>query len=157
MATSKQIIDVVYSLFTDNNLSRVLPVLDEQVVLYIPEHLPFGGEYHGRSGFLGLMSAVYTLWDSLSVTSPVYFLHESDSSADAIIVTGTFEGMLHNDNEPIALPFIHYWLLKDQKVIGLRAFYWDSAALLDRLQSKKKGTDRSSNGPGNSESGNIAE
>ncbi|GAB4041524.1 nuclear transport factor 2 family protein [Spirosoma jeollabukense] len=146
MAIPKHLIDVVYSVFSDNNLSRILPVLDEKIVLYISENGPTGSEYHGRSGFLTMMSRLYTVCENLSVNSLVYFLPENDAQQNAIITTGFFEGKLLADNEPAVVPFIHCWQIKDDRVIELRAFSWDSAKLLNRLQQANKGTTLPPNG-----------
>ncbi|SFC02257.1 nuclear transport factor 2 family protein [Spirosoma endophyticum] len=152
MAIPKQIIEVVYGVFADNNLSRILPVLDEKIVLYISEYGPAGSEYHGRSGFLNMMSGLYTICENLSVNSLVYFTADNDHPQDAIVTTGFFEGKLLIDNEVAILPFIHYWQLKDDRVVELRAFNWDSTKLLHRLHRANKDTKLPSNGhhnPGN--------
>jgi ketosteroid isomerase-like protein len=155
MPTSKQIIDIVYKTVTDSNLSRVLPVLHEQIVLHVPPNVPFGGEYHGRSGFLALMSKVFRLWNSLKLTSLTYFTPDDSLSEVALVAVGKFEGKLPAIDEPMSVPFIHYWQLKDGKVVSLRAFYWDIDSLLTHFPPKKKGPDRPENGQYTSESGNL--
>ncbi len=154
MAIPKQLIEVVYGIFSDNNLSRILPVLDEKIVLYISENGPAGSEYHGRSGFLAIMSSLYKICENLSVNSLVYFLPENDARQNAVITTGYFEGKLLADNESAVLPFIHYWQIKDNRVVELRTFSWDSASLLNRLQHAHKGTDFQANGHHTDPNGN---
>jgi hypothetical protein len=146
MAYPKQIIRDVYSVFADNNLSRILPVLDEKIVLYISGYGPTGREYQGRSGFLTMMSELYTICENLRVDSLVYFTPDDDQQQELIITTGFFEGILIIDNELATLPFVHTWQVKAEKVVELRAFYWDFAKLLYRLQPGVKRPDFPSNG-----------
>lgn len=145
MATPKHIIEVVYGVFSDNNLSRILPVLDEKIVLYLSEYGPAGSEYHGRSGFLTMMSSLYTICENLSINSLVYFIPENEHQQNAIVTTGFFEGKLLVDNEFAVLPFVHYWQVEDDRLVELRAFTWDSANLLSRIRQEKDGPNLPSN------------
>ncbi|MBD2757254.1 nuclear transport factor 2 family protein [Spirosoma validum] len=153
MANPKPIIEVVYGVFADNNLSRILPVLDEKIVLYSSEYGPAGLEYHGRSGFITMMSRLYAICENLSVNSLVYYSPDDDQLQDTIITTGFFKGKLLIDNELAVLPFVHYWQLKDNRVLRLRAFSWDSAKLLNRLQQANIGPNLPSNGHHNAGNG----
>ncbi|UFH56294.1 nuclear transport factor 2 family protein [Spirosoma sp. KNUC1025] len=158
MATTKQIIDLVYSTITDSNLSRVLPVLDEQIVLHIPDNVPFGGEYHGRGGFLALMSNVYKLYESIQLSSLIFFAPDDASLLEkSIVVTGKLEGKLHISDEPITVSFIHYWLLSQEKVVELRVFHWDTERLRSHFLPPAKGPMGSANGHSSSENGNLPE
>ncbi|KAA6438523.1 hypothetical protein FEM33_17715 [Dyadobacter flavalbus] len=145
MADPKQIVENVYSVFTDNNLSRILPLLDEKIAIYIVGHGPTDREYQGRSGFLTMMSQLYTICENLRVHSLIYFTPEDDQQ-DSIITTGLFEGILRIDNEPSVLPFVHSWQIKAEKVVELRVFYWNSAKLLYRLQPEGNRPDFLPNG-----------
>ncbi|MVM41811.1 hypothetical protein GO730_35960 [Spirosoma sp. HMF3257] len=153
MANPKQIIEVVYSVFADNNLSRILPLLDEEIVLYSSDYGPTGSEYHGRSGFLTLMSRLYTICENLSVQSLIYFTPDDDQHQDLIMTTGFFEGKLMVDNELAIMPFVHAWKVKAERVVELRAFYWDSAKLLNRIQQGNNGSNLPPNGQHSSSNG----
>lgn len=154
MAIPRQLIEVVYGVFSDNNLSRILPVLDEKIVLYISENGPAGAEYHGRSGFLAMMSSLYKICENLSVNSLVYFIPDNEHQQNAIVTTGFFEGKLLVDNELAVLPFVHYWQVKDDRVAELRAFSWDAANLLNRLQHAHRGANFPTNGHHRAANGN---
>ncbi|GAB3800045.1 hypothetical protein GCM10028819_24570 [Spirosoma humi] len=147
MANPKPIIEVVYGVFADYNLSRILPVLDEKIVLYNSEYGPGGREYYGRSGFLTMMSDLYAICENPSVNSLVYFTPDNDQwPPDTIVTTGFFEGTLLIDNELASLPFVHYWQIKKERIVELRTFSWNSAKLLNRLQRTTKGPNLPSNG-----------
>lgn len=134
MSTSKQIVDLIYSMVTENNLSRALPVLDEHIALYISENVPFGGVYHGRSGFLTMISKLYSVWDQLQLSSLTYFIPEMGLQESTVVITGRIEGYPLKSNELTALPFLHHWTLADEKITELRAFHWDVDPLLHQLQ-----------------------
>lgn len=146
MATSRDIIDVVYGVITDSNISRILPMLDEQLVVYISGDMPFGGEYMGRSGFLTLMSKVYKVWENVSIRSLVYYMPDGQPSPYSLVATGSIEGKLIATNELSVVPFIHYWEVNDDRIRVLRAFNWNTSVLFDRLQQEKKPTNTFANG-----------
>ncbi len=139
MSTSKQIVDVIYSVIAENNLSRALPVLDEHIALYISEGVPFGGVYQGRSGFLTMMSNLYSVWDRLRLSPLTYFIPEMGLLASTLVITGRMEGYSSKSDELTVLPFLHHWTLADEKITELRAFHWDIDPLLHQHQFGKKG------------------
>ncbi|RYC71797.1 nuclear transport factor 2 family protein [Spirosoma sordidisoli] len=147
MPTSRQLIEVVYSVATDSNLSRILPILDEDIVLYMPDYMSIGGEYHGRRGFLTLMSRVYKRWERIELSALVFFIPDHDPLSNAVVTTGLFSGTLLPDSEPVSLPFLHYWQLKDEKIIALRAFSWHSAPLSNRSRQDQNPPNPFLNGP----------
>ncbi|GAB3276656.1 hypothetical protein GCM10027347_50320 [Larkinella harenae] len=133
MANPKQTIEAIYGVFSDNNISRLLPMLDENMVLYHSSYESTSIEFHGISGFLSIMSGLYTICENLSVNSLVYFRPDNDELQGSIITTGYFEGILTIDKKPAVLPFMHFWQVKAERVTELRAFCWDSAELQHRL------------------------
>lgn len=124
MSTSKQLVEVIYSIVTDNNLSRALPVLDEHIVIHISRDVSFGGEYQGRSGFLAMMSNLYNLWERVRLDSLTYYIPENNLTPTTIITTGNLEGGLLISDELTVLPFIHHWTVENEKITELRAFHW---------------------------------
>ncbi len=148
MAAPNAIIKLIYEMLSQGNLSRILPLVDEQVTIYIPDLVPFGGVYHGRSGFLALMAKVYPFSDKLRQDSLLYFSPEEVTSDDVFITTGRCTGTQRGMDAPINVPFLHYWLLKDEKVAVFRAFYWDIERLPPYLSGTKLSFTPSPNGQG---------
>ncbi|GAB3879180.1 hypothetical protein GCM10028824_42210 [Hymenobacter segetis] len=144
MPNSKQIIEGIYRHIQENNLSKVLPLLDEHVQIHVPESLPFGGIYHGRAGYISLFSAITQTWASLQTESIQYYTR-NDVPDDVVVATGELRAQLQRNNAPYAMPFMNHWHLKDGKVIELTVFYWDTALLLATFHKNLPGP-ASSNG-----------
>ncbi|MGI4870882.1 MAG: nuclear transport factor 2 family protein [Janthinobacterium lividum] len=139
MPSSKQIIEGIYNLIRQNNLSKVLPLLDEHVQIHVPESLPFGGIYHGRAGYISLFSAITQTWASLSTESIQYYTRDG-APEEVVVATGELTAQLQRNNAPYAMPFMNHWRLHDGKVTALTVFYWDTAMLLATFHKDLPGT-----------------
>ncbi len=136
MFSSRQIIEKIYDDISQGNLSGVLPVLDEHIAIHLAGSLPWGGEFHGRNGFMSMISRRFQLWETYQKSSLHYFL--SDSEADnRIIVTGEINGKLTTATDSIVLSFVDLWRLKNGKVIDYMVFYFDTIRLLHYVQQGK--------------------
>jgi ketosteroid isomerase-like protein len=139
MSTSKQIIEGIYHRIQENNLSKVLPLLDEHVQIHVPESLPFGGIYHGRAGYIKLFSAITETWASLRTDSIEYYTRDG-APEEVVVATGELMAQLQRNNAPYAMPFMNHWRLKGGKVVELTVFYWDTAMLLSTFHKDLPGS-----------------
>jgi hypothetical protein len=152
MASSTHTVQLIYTMLAEGNLSRILPLLDEHMAIHLPERTVFGGVYHGRNGFLALMSNVFQVTDSLSWGPLTHFTPAADAPddapEDAVVTTGTVAITLPGKAAAGIFPFCHYWLLQNEKVIVFRAFQWDTDAVTPRLPILEIGPGLSPNGQG---------
>ncbi|MFD1142395.1 nuclear transport factor 2 family protein [Larkinella insperata] len=129
MASSKHLIEEIYDHIARGNLSKVLPVLDEHIRVYVPESLPFGGAYLGRDGYVSMLSKAMQTWQTPIVRPQHYYLPEN-ASDDLLIVSGEFEVTLPGAEATSVFPFVDQWRVRDRTIVELRIFYWDTARLL---------------------------
>jgi hypothetical protein len=130
MASSTQLIQLIYAMLAEGNLSQTLPLMDEQVSIQISESLDCGEVYHGRSGFFYLLSSVYESADTLVWEPLTYFTPAGDSPDEAIVAVGALRSTLAGKEAAFVRPFMHHWLLQNEKVTGLRAFHPDANMVL---------------------------
>jgi len=129
MPTPKQIIEKIYADISQGNVSSVLPVLDEHVAIYMPRSLPWESEFHGRDGFMSMLTRRFQLWEIYQKNALRYFTSEQDFNT-GIIVTGEITGKLIITSDSITIPFVDQWLLTDGQVIEYKVFYWDIIELV---------------------------
>lgn len=132
MTSSKHLIEGIYDHLAKGNVSKVLPVLDEHIRVYIPESLPFGGTFYGRAGYVSMLSKAMQTWQTMVIRPQCYFMPE-DASDETLIVTGEFEAVLPETAAHCSFQIINQWRVRNRHVIELRLFCWDTAQLLHDL------------------------
>ena len=145
MSNNKQIIEGLYQNMSEHNLSKVLPVLDEHIKVWLPESLPFGGEFLGREGFISMVAKINQVWEKLRIIYLHYYLPEA-SDGDQILVHGKMEGKAFQADGPYTFHFINQWQLKNNRIIGHRVFFDDTLTLLQYFNQSQHGSNNLLNG-----------
>lgn len=145
MKNNKQIIEGLYQNMSERNISKVLPVLDEHLKIWVPKSLPFGGEFLGREGFIAMVSKLNHIWENLKISYLHYYLPE-EINADQILVQGKMEGKAFQADESYTFHFINQWRLKENRIIEHSVFFEDTSALLQYLNNHTNNADNFLNG-----------
>lgn len=102
---------------------NVRPHVAEDVVLRLPESLPWGGERRGWEGY------------QESLASMAGFLAEFDVSDttftpldDAIVIRMNISGRIAASGKAFSMPLLEVWRLRDCKVCEITAFFFDTMA-----------------------------
>lgn len=113
----------------DGDFSGIAATLDPECVIYQPSSLPYGGEWRGHSGFEAWMQAFSQQWASLEVKDAKFYPHgEVILSKSHVYAVAKATG-LHLD-----WPLLQFFRVREHKILELRPFYWDTAALLAGLR-----------------------
>ena len=112
----------------ENGFAGIAATLDPECVIYQPASLPYGGEWKGHSGFEEWMKAFSQQWDSLEVTSPDLYPH-----GDVIVSRSHVYAIAKSSGRKVDWPLLQFFRICDGKILELRPFYWDTAALLSAL------------------------
>jgi uncharacterized protein len=108
----------------------LLDTLHPDIVLYQPESLPYGGEWHGREGFARWLDAFVGAWADITPTDP-----EIHACGDNVVVaTVTMRARAHATATLIVMPICQVIRFSDDHLpIHWRNFAWDTAKMLDAL------------------------
>jgi uncharacterized protein (TIGR02246 family) len=110
----------------------LLSTLHRDIVLYQPQSLPYGGEWHGREGFGQWLDAFTRTWADVTPTDPVLYACKDD----VLISTVTMRARAFATGVEIAIPICQVIRFADGLPIEWRNFAWDTAAMLDALGSR---------------------
>ncbi|MBE7195804.1 MULTISPECIES: tautomerase family protein [Mycobacteriales] len=88
--TNEEIIEAIRAMFADNDRSRVLPMLSDDLVLSMPASMPYGGEFTGPKEFDAFYSRVVDgdYWASF-VTTPKRIIDAGDQIIAQIGIEAT--------------------------------------------------------------------
>ena len=110
------------------DFSRIADTLDPECVIYQPKSLPYGGEWRGHYGFEAWMQAFAQQWSSLEVKDAEIYL-----DGNVIVSKSHVYAIAKPTGMRLDWPLLQFFKLRNNKILELRPFYWDTAALLAGL------------------------
>ncbi|AUX42405.1 uncharacterized protein SOCE26_038360 [Sorangium cellulosum] len=128
--TNQQVIQSIYDTGKTDDFETILSFMDPDLVIQEAESLPYGGTYHGPEGFHRLIARVFESVRSLHVE-----VEGMLADGDQVIAMLRVKLGLKGSDREFETKVAEYWRLRDGKVIELRPFYWDTAALVSALRS----------------------
>ena len=103
--------------------------LDVECVLYQPASLPYGGEWRGPAGFEQWMKAFGEQWTSLEVKDSRFY-----PDGDVVFSHSHVYATARATGRAVDWPLLQFFKVRDGKILELRPFHWDTAAMLPALQ-----------------------
>ena len=120
----------------DGDFSGIAATLDPECVIYQPASLPYGGELRGHSGFEAWMQAFSQVWSSLEVKDTELY-----SQGDVIVSKSHVYAVAKATGLPVDWPLLQFFRVRKRRILELRPFYWDTAALMsffDKIESMRE-------------------
>ena len=102
--------------------------LDPECVLYQPASLPYGGEWRGPAGFERWLRAFGAQWSSLEVKDSEFF-----PLADVVVSRSHVYAVARTSHQAVDWPLLQFFKMRGDKILELRPFHWDTAAMLPAL------------------------
>lgn len=95
-----------------------------------PASLPFGGAYRGYDGLLEVAGKLFAAIENCRI-EPQAALGEP--GGDEFVLRQRLTGRAVRSGKPVEMEILEHYQFKDGLLIGIRPFYWDTAALLEVL------------------------
>ena len=115
--------------FLGGNPEAALEFVHADIVAHEPPSLPYGGEWRGKDGFLGLMQKIH---ESVKVEATPGGLHEADAT-DTIVAVYRATFTSHATGAAITMDVSEVYGFTDGLISSANIFYKDSKAFLDEL------------------------
>jgi len=110
------------------DFSVIAATLDPECLLVQPASLPYGGEWRGPAGFEAWMKAFGAQWSSLEVRDPRFY-----PSGDIVVSHSHIHAVARATGQAIDWPLLQLFRVRDARILELRPFHWDTAAMLPAL------------------------
>ena len=117
-----------YLLAAESDFSPVAATLDPECVIYQPDSLPYGGAWRKHGGFEAWMRAFGEVWTSLEVKGAEIF-----SLGDVLVSRSHVYARSRRNEGEADWPLLQFVRVREARILELRPFYWDTAALLEGL------------------------
>jgi uncharacterized protein len=107
-----------------------LALLDENISLELPSCLPHGGSYRGKSGARQLRERLIGSWNAFDVEVLEYL-----TGPETVIAIIRLQGTLKGADRGVDMRIAEYWRFRDGLVTELRAYYFDTHAVVEAVGS----------------------
>jgi ketosteroid isomerase-like protein len=103
-------------------------VMAEDCVLHEAAALPYGGVYRGRALMKDVLVGIVSRFDEFEVEIRNYL-----AGGDEVVVHLHLAGVGRKSRKPFAIPVMELWRIREGKVVELRPFLYDTAAMVEAL------------------------
>ena len=104
--------------------------LDPGVVLHQSPDLPWGGEFHGHSGYEDWARQMSRAFDRLEVKDACIF-----TAGDAVVITCRLVTRSRASGETLDLPMAQVVRVAGDRIVEFRPFYWNVPAYSAAVRS----------------------
>ena len=104
-------------------------VIAEDCELHEADVLPYGGVYRGREVMKQTLAAVMAGFDEFECRISNYL-----AGGDEVVVHLHLSGVGRESRKPFSIPAMELWRIREGRVVELRPFLFDAAALADVLR-----------------------
>lgn len=103
-------------------------IVAEDCVLHEVGVLPYGGVYRGRNLMKETLAGVMAGFDEFECEIRNYL-----AGGDEVVVHLNISGVGRQSRKPFSVPLMELWRIRDGKVVELRPFLFDAAAIAGAL------------------------
>ena len=129
---NSEIIQQMYQAAARGDMENALAALDENLIVYEQESLPYGGRYEGHAGFQKLFENLAAVWDDFN-----FALQEFLDAGDAVIAVVRLPGTARATGKSLDMTMYELWRIRGGKAVECRSIVWDTARMLETLGEKR--------------------
>jgi ketosteroid isomerase-like protein len=97
----------------------------DDIVLRVPESLPWGGERHGWDGYQSALTIMGGFFAELDYSDTTFTPVD-----DSIVIRMNIFGRVAETGKAFSMPLLEVWQLRDGQVCDITAFFFDTKALV---------------------------
>ena len=120
--------EAAYLIPRGGDFEALAATLDPDCVLHQPASLPYGGEWRGPAGFERWLKAFGAQWSSLEVKGSDFYPVD-----DVVFSRSHVYAVARVSHQAVDWPLLQFFRMRGAKILELRPFHWDTAAMLPAL------------------------
>lgn len=106
--------------------------LDPEFVLYEPESMPYGGEWHGPDGFRSFLKVMDKTWRKMGPLKPPELIEQGNT----VIVLATLDAESRATGRAVQPSVCQVVRVRGRRLLEARMFYWDTATINEVLGNR---------------------
>jgi ketosteroid isomerase-like protein len=123
---NKERLQAIFDAFVAGDSASVDAAIHPDFVITEAPGLPYGGTYRGLEGWHRLVEKIVGTWDDFA-TAPIEIL--GHPYGDRFAALHSLKGRSKKTGRSVSLQVFELWVFKDQKVIEVVPFYFDTHAV----------------------------
>ena len=116
------------------DFAALAATLDPAVGLHQSPDLPWGGAFHGHTGYEDWARAMSAAFDRLEVKDRRFF-HEAGAAGDAVVITCRLVTRSRATGAVLDLPMAQLVRVREGRIVEFRPFYWNVPAYREAVGS----------------------
>jgi ketosteroid isomerase-like protein len=113
-----------YELLGQGRLEELLRLLDQDAVIREAPGLPYGGDYHGRSGFIDLVKTMYAMVEAAPVGNAEYV-----DAGDTVVLNARARFTGRRSGRSAETSVIEVATVRDGQIVEIDIYYKDPSAV----------------------------
>lgn len=105
------------------SFAGLVATLDPEVVLHQSPDLPWGGEFHGHTGYEDWARQMRQAFDQLDVKDARFY-----TDGDTVVITCRLVTRSRTSGETLDLPMVQVVRVRGERIVEFRPFYWNVPA-----------------------------
>ncbi|MFD7233804.1 nuclear transport factor 2 family protein [Streptomyces syringium] len=102
------------------------PFFASDVVLHQADALPYGGTWRGHAGLTRFFLAMSDAWESFDMVDQEFL-----ATGETAVVLTRVRARARATGRELSFPILQTLTVRDGKIVEVRPFYWDTAAIAD--------------------------
>lgn len=130
--TARDIVESYESLMRAGDEHGAVGYLADDFVMYEPRSLPYGGVFHGPSGFAEFRLIFQSVWARVDRGDEWIYIQDGDRIARRAVVTGT----TRTNGRVVRWRHAELFTVRDSKIVSLEVFYFDTVQIMEALDAR---------------------
>jgi uncharacterized protein len=132
MATQTETVKDLLRCMEKGDIAAASSYLHENVTVYEPPALPYGGTWVGHEGFAEFARRFGAAWKTWTVGKALFV-----DAGTVTIKSNSFEAVARNSGSRVQMEFVELYAFDGAKIIAIRPFYWDTIQVVGALRGGK--------------------
>ncbi len=126
--TAVEIVHAYYDALEHGDMTTLLAIASEQILVEGATSLPYAGKCQGRIAWVQFAEKFQQVWDN-----PVFAIENIHETGDCVVGLARLKATSKKTKKMIDMPMAEFFWIEDGKISRLLPFYWDTAAVIQAI------------------------
>ena len=135
--TQSEVVHTFMDCMTKRDINGAMQYLHEDLEIWEPPGLPYGGTFRGHSGFLDFCARLGATWSRWRDGEYVYA-----DVGDMTFKENSFRAQCRTNGNTVEMHLVEVFYFRSSKIVGIRPHYWDTSAVIAAIAEESSAAER---------------
>lgn len=126
--TAVEIVHAYYDALQHGDMTTLLAIASEDIVLDGASSLPYAGKLQGRLGWTQFAQKFQQVWEN-----PIISIENINEASEFVVGLARLQAKSKLTLKAIDMPIADFFWIENGKIQRLLPFYWDTAAIVQAM------------------------